>query len=75
MRSLEDKEFLVSRFTDTVYVKEFLQPEEILYLIDLFDKSDAKIYKNTGPVTCNSIKKDPILSVIAQRFILLHFFT
>lgn len=67
MRSLEDKEFLVSRFTDTVYVKEFLQPEEILYLVNLFDKSDAKIYKNTGPVTCNSIKKDPILSVIAER--------
>lgn len=67
MRSIEDKELLVSRFTDVIYKDNFLDPEEISYLINLFDKSDNKIYKNTGPVTCNSIKSDPLLSIIAQR--------
>lgn len=67
MRSTSDRELLVSRFTDVIYVDKFLQPEEISYLIDLFDKSETKIYKNTGPVTCNSIKQDPIIKVIAER--------
>jgi hypothetical protein len=61
MRSSEDKELLVSRFADTIYVEEFLQPEEILYLVELFDNSNDKIYKNTGPVTSLSIMKDSIL--------------
>ena len=67
MRSSEDKEFLVSRFADTIYVEEFLQSEEIQYLVDLFDNSNNKIYKNTGPVTCDSIMKDPILESIVER--------
>jgi len=67
MRSSEDKELLVSRFTDTIYVEEFLQPEEIQYLVELFDNSNNKIYKNTGPVTCDSIMKDPILESIVER--------
>jgi hypothetical protein len=67
MRSSEDKELLVSRFTDTIYVEEFLQPEEIQYLVQLFDNSNDKIYKNTGPVTSNSIMKDSILESIVER--------
>lgn len=67
MRSSEDKEFLVSRFADTIYVEEFLQSEEIQYLVELFDNSNNKIYKNTGPVTCDSIMKDPILESIVER--------
>jgi hypothetical protein len=67
MRSTKDKELLVSRFTDVIYVDEFLRPEEITYLIDLFDKSNDKIYKNTGPVTSGSIMKDPLIEVIAER--------
>lgn len=67
MRSIEDKKLLVSRFTDVIYKDSFLQPIEISYLIELFNKSDKKIYKNTGPVTCNSVMHDPILKVIAQR--------
>lgn len=67
MRTSEDKEFLISRFTDTIYVQEFLQPEEISYLIELFNNTDNKIYKNTGPITSNSIMKDSILESIADR--------
>jgi hypothetical protein len=67
MRSAEDKELLVSRFTDVIYADNFLQAEEISYLIDLFNRSDNKIYKNTGPVTCTSIRHDPMLAVIAAR--------
>jgi hypothetical protein len=67
MRSAEDKKFLTSRFTDTIYVQEFLRPEEISYLIDLFNNSNDKIYKNTGPVTSSSIMEDSILESIAQR--------
>jgi hypothetical protein len=67
MRTSEDKEFLISRFTDTIYVEEFLQPNEISYLIELFNNSTDKIYKNTGPVTSKSIMIDSILESIAQR--------
>lgn len=67
MRSAEDKELLVSRFTDVIYADNFLHTEEISYLIDLYNRSDNKIYKNTGPVTCTSIKRDPMLAVIAER--------
>ncbi len=67
MRTKEERDFLVSRFTDTIAVENFLQPEEISYLIELFNKSENKIYKNTGPVTCNSIMEDDILEVIANR--------
>jgi hypothetical protein len=67
MRSAADKEFLISRFTDTIYVEQFLHREEISYLIELFNKSENKIYKNTGPITCNSIMSDPMLEIIAER--------
>jgi hypothetical protein len=67
MRSAEDKNFLTSRFTDTIYVQEFLQPEEISYLIDLFNSSNDKIHKNTGPVTSSSIMEDSIMESITQR--------
>jgi len=67
MRTNEDKELLVSRFTDTVHVNNFLSSEEVEYLIELFNKSNDKIYKNTGPVTCNSIMNDSLLKVIAAR--------
>jgi hypothetical protein len=67
MRSIKDKELLVSRFTDAIHTDNFLSSGEIAYLINLFNKSENKIYKNTGPVTCNSIKSDPLLSIIAQR--------
>jgi hypothetical protein len=67
MRTAEDKKFLTSRFTDTIYVEEFLQPEEISYLIELFNNSNNKIHKNTGPVTSNSIMQDSILESIAER--------
>jgi len=69
MRSSEDKELLVSRFADTIYVEEFLQSEEIQYLVELFNNSNDKIYKNTGPVTCNSIMKDSILESIVERLV------
>jgi hypothetical protein len=67
MRSAEDKELLVSRFTDVIYADNFLRAEEISDLIDLYNRSNNKIYKNTGPVTCDSIMHDPMLAVIAQR--------
>lgn len=67
MRTKEDRDLLVSRFTDTAYIDDFLLPEEISYLIELFYKSNDKIHKNTGPVTCNSIMKDHTLEVIAAR--------
>lgn len=67
MRSAEDKKLLTSRFTDTIYVQEFLQSEEIAYLIDLYNDSTDKIHKNTGPVTSSSILEDSIIESIAQR--------
>lgn len=67
MRTREDRDLLVSRFTDTVHINDFLLPEEVSYLIELFNKSNDKIYKNTGPVTCNSVMEDSILDVIAAR--------
>jgi hypothetical protein len=67
MRTKEERDLLVSRFTDTIYINDFLSPDEISYLISMFNGTDDKIHKNTGPVTSNSIMEDSILEVIAER--------
>lgn len=67
MRTKEERELLVSRFTDTIYVNDFLLPDEVSYLISLFNRSIDKIHKNTGPITSNSLMEDDILEVIAKR--------
>jgi hypothetical protein len=67
MRTKEERELLISRFTDTIYVNDFLLPDEVSYLISLFDRSNDKIHKNTGPITSNSLMDDSILEVIAKR--------
>lgn len=66
MRSQQDRELLKSRFTDTICLDNFLTAEEVQYLIDLFECSDNKVYKNTGPVT-SSIKNNDIMVSIVDR--------
>ena len=51
MRTSEQISKIKETITDPFSVENFLSADEVLYLIELFDKSQEKTYKNTGPIT------------------------
>ena len=51
MRTSEQISKIKATITDPFSVEYFLSANEVLYLVGLFDKSQEKTYKNTGPIT------------------------
>ena len=65
MRTQETINGIKKTFSDPYAISNFVNSEDIDYLIELYDNASNKIYKNTGPVTL-SIKDstDPVISKI-----------
>lgn len=70
MRSLQDREFLTSRFSDTIQVENFLSDSEVASLINVYNNSQTKLQKNTGPIV-SSIMDDPLFELIKNRLTLI----
>ena len=74
-RTEELRHKIVSNISQPYCVENFISPEEIQYLIELYDNWPDKIYKNperSGPVTTvlkDLFDSDPILSKIKGRII------
>ena len=54
MRSLEQINVIKKNISDPFVIKNFLNTDKILHLINLFSKTEinpVKVYKNTGPIT------------------------
>jgi len=54
MRSSEQIENIKKNISEPFVIKDFLNTEDILHLINLFSKTEVnpvKVYKNTGPIT------------------------
>jgi len=66
IRTNDQKEKIISRFTDAYVVDNFLTKSEITALIKLFNSEKDKIYKNTGPVTCSITDKDLFNSLMSK---------
>lgn len=76
MRSKAQIDNIKKTFSDPYMVDNFVTPAEIKYLINLYDSDDpyqAKVYKNTGPVTLDIHKylNDPVVDSIIKRIELL----
>jgi hypothetical protein len=69
MRSTEQIDKIKQRIQNPFCVKNFLNDNDIQYLISMFEFNNNKIHKNTGPVTLN-IKEylsDPIIKKILDK--------
>jgi hypothetical protein len=69
-RTKEENDIIVSNMSDPYVIEEFITQEEIQYLIDLYENTGDKIYKNTGPVTKDISKllvQDPVMKAIFDR--------
>lgn len=53
MRTSEQISKIKATITDPFSIENFLSTYEVLYLIELFSKSQEKTHKNTGPITMN----------------------
>jgi len=62
MRSQEDIARIKSRIENPYSVENFISTEQVEYLINLFDKNNNKLHKNTGPVTVDLDFADPVVS-------------
>lgn len=72
MRSQIQIDNIKKSFSDPYIVDNFVTPEDIKHLINLYDSDDpyqAKVYKNTGPVTLDIHKylNDPVVDGIMKR--------
>jgi hypothetical protein len=69
MRSFEQIEKIKQQIQDPFSVNNFLTESDIQYLINLFDISEDKIFKNTGPVTVDIKSKlsDPVINTIIKN--------
>ena len=67
MRTDEQIEEIKKRISDPFCIEGFITKDEIAYLIELFDKADNKVFKNTGPITADLDFSDPILADIQKR--------
>jgi len=69
MRSDQDIVKIKSRFTEPYSIYSFLSETEVTYLISIFNNNDAKIKKNTGPVTLDiePFLDDPVINTIFER--------
>lgn len=69
MRTEEQIAEIKKRIGDPYSVKDLITKEEIVKLVDFFEKSNGKIYKNTGPVTLNIDFSDPMFSSIKDKIV------
>jgi hypothetical protein len=70
MRSQEHKDIIAANMSQPFSVEGFLSEEERQELINVYRSNQAKIYKNTGPVTVNvegDLKDHPIFLNILER--------
>jgi hypothetical protein len=69
MRTSEQIFKIKKTITDPFSVENFLSADEILYLVELFNTSQKKIYKNTGPITVDlkPYFADPVVEKIITR--------
>lgn len=69
MRTSEQISKIKETITDPVSVENFLSADKVLYLVDLFDKSQEKTYKNTGPITVDlkPYFDDPVVEKIITK--------
>ena len=50
-RPQDDKDLILKNLEETYYIENFVSKEDIQELCDIFDNSDNKVYKKTGPIT------------------------
>jgi hypothetical protein len=50
-RTQEDKDFILDRLEETYYIENFINKDDIKELIEIFNKAENKVHKNTGPIT------------------------
>jgi hypothetical protein len=69
MRTSEQISKIKTTITDPFSVENFLSSDEVAYLVDLFDKSQEKTYKNTGPITVDlkPYFSDPVVEKIIAK--------
>jgi hypothetical protein len=70
IRTQEDRDLIASNLRDPFTVENFLTPDEINELIEMYDNDMSKIHKNTGPVTTelkDQFKTHPLLKNIHNR--------
>jgi hypothetical protein len=74
MRTQEQIDKIKQHIQDPYEVKDFLNTEEISYLINLFESNkntvnSPAVYKNTGPVTLDLLLyiKDPVVASVLER--------
>jgi hypothetical protein len=67
MRSKEDIARIKSRITNPYSISDFITPEQVAYLVDLFDGQSTKLHKNTGPVTLELDFTDPVIASIVGK--------
>lgn len=68
MRSQAQIDAIKSRITDPYSIDSFLTNSEVLSLIELFEKTkEGKIHKNTGPITLDLPKDNPLINDILSR--------
>lgn len=67
-RPQEDKDFILDRLEETYYIENFINQDDIHELIEMYNKAENKVYKNTGPIT-SAIKnyKFPVMRKITDK--------
>jgi hypothetical protein len=55
MRTLTQINQIKTRISNPYSIEDFITELDIIHLINIFDNSQDKIYKNTGPVTLNIV--------------------
>lgn len=67
-RPQEDKNFILNGLEETYYIENFINQDDIHELIEMYNKAENKVYKNTGPIT-SAIKnyKFPVMRRITDK--------
>jgi hypothetical protein len=69
-RTTAENDLIISNMADPYSIENFITPDEVQYLINLYENTGDKIYKNTGPVTKDISKlliADPVMKSIFDR--------
>jgi len=67
-RTQEDKDFILDRLEETYYIENFINKDDIKELIEIFNKAENKVHKNTGPITSAITNyKFPVMRKITDK--------
>lgn len=67
-RPQEDKDLILKNLEETYYIENFVSKEDIQELCDIFNNSDNKVYKKTGPITSTITDfKIPVMRRITDK--------